>query len=149
MILPILQSVLTLALVVAAFGFMAWRLWYFRVLVNTGTRPSEDLTDHPGERVGTVISLVLGHKKTFEDRWSGILHVCFLYGFMILAIGHVEVVLEGLTAFRQASGGRALQLPLDPRPGAAFPLPVEPGPPRRDRAGGRQRRARCAAGRGG
>ncbi len=103
--LPILQSVLTLALVVAAFGFMGWRLWRLRVLVNTGTRPSEDLTDTPGTRVARVVSLVLGHKKTFEDRWSGLLHVFFLYGFLILAIGHVEVVLEGLTAFRKASGG--------------------------------------------
>jgi len=102
---PVLQSLLTLVLVVVAFGFMAWRLWHYRVLVNTGTRPSQDLTDTPGERIGKVVSLVLGHKKTFEDRWSGILHVCFLYGFLTLAIGHIEVVLEGLTAFRVASGG--------------------------------------------
>jgi Fe-S oxidoreductase len=105
MVLPVLQSVLTLILVVAAFGFMAWRLWHFRVLVNTGTRPSEDLTDTPGERVGKVVSLVLGHKKVFEDTWAGLLHVTFLYGFLILAIGHVEVVLEGLTAFRRGMGG--------------------------------------------
>lgn len=105
MALPVLQSVLTLILVVGAFGFMAWRLWHFRVLVNTGSRPSEDLTAGPGARIAKVVSLVLGHKKTFEDRWSGILHVCFLYGFLILAIGHVEVVLEGLTAFRRGTGG--------------------------------------------
>ncbi len=107
MSLPILQSVLALVLVVAAFGFMGWRLRHLRVLVNTGTRGDEDLTERPAERVRAVLSLVLGHKKTFEDRLSGVLHVCFLYGFLILAIGHVEVVLEGLTAFRQASGGEA------------------------------------------
>lgn len=105
MILPLLQSVVTLALVVAAFGFMAWRLWYFRVLVNTGTRPSEDLTAEPGDRIGKVVTHVLGHKKVLEDRWAGLLHLTFLYGFLILCVGHGEIVLEGLTAFLKGMGG--------------------------------------------
>jgi Fe-S oxidoreductase len=104
MILPVLQSVLTLVLVVAAFGFMAWRLWHFAVLVNTGTRGDEVLTDRPGERVGKVVSLVLGHKKVLEDQVAGLLHLTFLYGFLILCIGHFEIILEGLTAFRRAFG---------------------------------------------
>ncbi|MGD8897860.1 MAG: hypothetical protein PVJ73_17665, partial [Acidobacteriota bacterium] len=104
MILPVLQSVLTLVLVVAAFGFMGWRLWHFGVLVNTGTRGDEDLTDRPGGRVGKVVSHVLGHKKVLEDRVAGLLHLTFLYGFLILCIGHLEIVLEGLSAFRRVSG---------------------------------------------
>ena len=44
MILPVLQSLLTLALLVAAFGFMARRLWHIGVLINTGTRGDEALT---------------------------------------------------------------------------------------------------------
>jgi Fe-S oxidoreductase len=105
MVYPILQSVVTLVLVVAAFGFMAWRLVHYGVLANTGARTSEDLTAHPGQRVGKVVSLVLGHRKTLEDRWAGILHITFLYGFLILGIGHIEIVLEGLTAFRTVMGG--------------------------------------------
>jgi Fe-S oxidoreductase len=105
MLLPLLQSILTLVLVVAAFGFMAWRLWHFRVLVNTGVRPSEDLSGNLGERVGRVVTHVLGHKKVLEDRWAGLLHLTFLYGFLILAIGHVEIVVEGLTAFLKGMGG--------------------------------------------
>ena len=38
MVLPVVQSLLTLVLLVAAFGFMAWRLWRVFVLVNTGAR---------------------------------------------------------------------------------------------------------------
>jgi Fe-S oxidoreductase len=104
MIWPVLQSVLTLALFLAAFGFMAWRLWRISVLANTGARVEEDLTAEPGLRVGKVVSLVLGLRKTFEDPWAGFLHVFFLYGFLILGIGHIEIVLEGLTAFLKAFG---------------------------------------------
>jgi Fe-S oxidoreductase len=104
MLLPLIQSILTLLLVVAAFGFMAWRLWHFRVLANTGVRTSEDLTGDPGARLGKVVTHVLGHKKVLEDRWAGLLHLTFLYGFLILCIGHLEIVLEGLTAFRRGMG---------------------------------------------
>ena len=34
-----------------------------------------------------------------DDKKSGFLHVWFLYGFFILSIGHIEVVLNGLTKF--------------------------------------------------
>ena len=50
MVLPVLQSLLTLGLLLAAFGFMARRLWHIGVLINTGTRGDEVLTDNPGER---------------------------------------------------------------------------------------------------
>jgi len=108
MVHPVLHSLLTLVLVVAAFGFLANRLWRISILVNTGVRPDESLTDRPRERVLKVVSLVLGHRKTLEDPWAGILHVFFLYGFLILGIGHGEVVLEGLTAFLRAFGGEPL-----------------------------------------
>jgi Fe-S oxidoreductase len=105
MMLPVLQSLITLVLFLAAFGFMFYRLGRMSVLVNIGTRGDESLVDRPAERLSKVVQLVLGHRKTLEDPWAGILHFFFLYGFLILGIGHIEVVLEGLTAFRRAFGG--------------------------------------------
>jgi len=106
MVLSVLQSLLTLVLFVAAFGFMAKRLWRVGVLINTGTRSDETLTDHPAARTRTMLAHTLGQKKLLEDPVAGLLHGVFLYGALVLGIGHVEVVLEGLTAFRKASGGR-------------------------------------------
>jgi Fe-S oxidoreductase len=106
MILPIVQSLLTLALVVAAFGYMAWRLWRYGVLISAGARADQVLTDGPGARTGKMLAYTLGQKKTNEDPAAGLLHFVFLYGFLILGLGHMEVVLEGLTAFRRAFGGR-------------------------------------------
>ena len=106
MIFPVLQSLVTLGLAVAAFGFMARRLWHIGVLVNTGTRGDETLTDRPGERTRTMLSYTLGQKRLIEDPVAGLLHGVFLYGFLVLGLGHLEVILEGLTAFLKGSGGR-------------------------------------------
>ncbi|HVO12094.1 MAG TPA: (Fe-S)-binding protein [Vicinamibacteria bacterium] len=104
MILPVVQSLLTLALLVAAFGFLFVRLRHIVTLVRTGTAGDEVLTDRPGERVGKVAALVLGHQRVLRDPWAGLLHLFFLYGFLTLGIGHLEVVLEGLTSFLRAFG---------------------------------------------
>ena len=110
MILPVLQSLLTLVLLVAAFGFLFVRLRRIARLINTGTRGDEVLTDNPRERVGKVVSLVLGHKKVLEDPWAGGIHLFFIYGFLTLGIGHLEIVLEGLTAFLRAARPPAVLL---------------------------------------
>jgi Fe-S oxidoreductase len=107
MILPIFQSLLTLALLVAAFGFLFVRLRRIVTLINTGARSDEPLDDRPAERLARVASLVLGHRKVLRDPWAGLLHVFFLYGFLTLGLGHLEVVLEGLTAFLRAFGRQA------------------------------------------
>jgi Fe-S oxidoreductase len=103
-LVPVLQSLLTLALLLAAFAFMARRLWHIGVLINTGTRGDEALTDRPGERTRTMLAYTLGQRRLKEDAAAGLLHGVFLYGFLILGLGHLEVVLEGLTAFRRAFG---------------------------------------------
>ncbi len=104
MILPAVQSLLTLILLVAAFGFLFVRLRRIVRLINTGTRGDEVLTDDPRARAGKVVSLVLGHKKVLEDPWAGGIHLFFIYGFLALGIGHLEIVLEGLTAFLRTLG---------------------------------------------
>ena len=68
MVLPVLQSLLTLGLLVAAFGFMARRLWHIGVLINTGTRGDETLTDNPGERTRTMLAYTLGPEEAEGGR---------------------------------------------------------------------------------
>jgi Fe-S oxidoreductase len=124
MIFPVLQSLLTLALLVATFGFLFRRLSRIRRLILTGAPGDEELTGDRSERVRKVGSLVLGHKKVLEDPWGGLLHLLFLYGFMTLGIGHLEIVLEGLTAFVRAFGRQAFSyaLVLPPWLNAAYHL---------------------------
>ena len=140
MVLPVLQSLLTLGLLLAAFGFMARRLWHFGVLINTGTRGDEPLTDSPGERTRTMLAYTLGQKRLKEDAAAGLLHGVFLYGFLILGLGHFEVILEGLTAFLRASGGRPFLYERRPPLVPQRPLPPQPGRAGRRGPGGRRDR---------
>lgn len=109
MLLEVLHSLLVIALTAGAFAFMFVKLGRLARLVRVGTAGDEVLTGDPVARAARVARLVLGHEKVLEDRWSGLMHVFFLYGFLILGIGHVEVVLEGATGFLRGFGGRAFQ----------------------------------------
>jgi Fe-S oxidoreductase len=104
--LAVLQSVLVAALSALAFGFMALQLRRLALLVATGTPGDETLTDAPTERLAKLVSFSFGHRKVREDLAAGLLHVVFLYGFFVLGLGHLEVILEGLTSFRLAFGHR-------------------------------------------
>jgi Fe-S oxidoreductase len=105
-VLAVLQSVLVAALTLIAFGFMALQLRRLALRIASGAPAGEVLTDAPGERLRKLVSFSFGHRKLKEDRSAGLLHAVFLYGFFVLGIGHLEVVLEGLTSFLRAFGGR-------------------------------------------
>jgi Fe-S oxidoreductase len=103
-VLAVLQSVLVAALTVVAFGFMAMQLRRLAALVATGAPADQDVTDAPPERTSKVVRFSFGHRKVMEDPTSGVLHAVFLFGFFVLGIGHLEVILEGLTSYRVAFG---------------------------------------------
>ncbi len=123
-VLAVLQSVLVAALATIAFGFMALQLRGLWRLIASGAPGDEVLTDAPGERLGTVLALSFGHRKVKEDAAAGLLHAIFLYGFFVLGVGHLEVLLEGATSFLTAFGGRpfAYDLVLPAGPLAAYHL---------------------------
>ena len=106
-VLAVLQSVLVAALSAIAFGSMAVELRRLARLIASGAPGDEVLTDVPAERLSKLVSFSLGQRKLKEDASAGILHAVFLYGFFVLGIGHLEVLLEGVTSFLVAFGGRA------------------------------------------
>lgn len=107
-VLAVLQSVLVATLTAIAFGFMAVQFRRLARLIQEGASSDEPLTDQPGERTMNVLRYSLGHRKVLEDPVAGAMHAVFLYGFFVLGIGHMEVLLEGVTSFLRAFGGRPL-----------------------------------------
>src|SRR5688572_13722734 len=102
-VFPILYSLVTALVIASAFGFMGFALARIARMIATGVR-DEKATDFIGSRINMVLQIVFGHRKTLEDRTSGLLHIAFIYGFFILGIGHTEIVIEGLTMFVKAFG---------------------------------------------
>jgi len=105
-VLAVLQSVLVAALGAIAFGFMLAELRRLGRLVAQGAPADQDVEDAPGERLSRVVGFSFGHRKVREDPAAGLMHAVFLFGFFVLGIGHLEVILEGLTTFLLAFGGR-------------------------------------------
>jgi Fe-S oxidoreductase len=47
------------------------------------------------ERLNTVLVNVFGQRKLFKDKKSGIMHFVLFYGFFIIQIGLIELILKG------------------------------------------------------
>lgn len=92
--------VLFLVIVTAIFTFTALR--QIVAMVRAGT--PETLTNTWQERAHSVIQMVFGQKKVLEEKSYGYMHFWYLYGFLILGIGHLELVLFGLTRFAPTFG---------------------------------------------
>ena len=48
------------------------------------------------ERISTVLSNALGHKKLFKDKKSGLMHLILFYTFFIIQIGLIELIIKGV-----------------------------------------------------
>jgi Fe-S oxidoreductase len=120
-VFPILHTTATLAAVLAAFTFMGSKLFRIAALINMG-RHDEVYTDYPRSRWRMVLEIVFGHQKTLEDRVSGMTHIAFIYGFLILGFGHTEIVIEGLTMFVKTWGSAPFTYDKIPGLGHEHPL---------------------------
>ncbi|WP_210610856.1 (Fe-S)-binding protein [Priestia flexa] len=47
------------------------------------------------ERLNTVLVNVFGHRKLFKDKKSGYMHLILFYGFFIIQIGLIELIIKG------------------------------------------------------
>lgn len=95
--MPVIQSVLVAICVIATFFVTFSSLRHIVVMIRSGT--PEALTHTWKDRVHTTLINVFGQKKVLEDKKYGFMHFWYLYGFLVLGIGHLELVLFGLTRF--------------------------------------------------
>ena len=65
----------------------------------TSRGQDENLFGQVKRRIDAVIQYVFFHKGVLEDKSYGFMHMFYLYGFLILGIGHLELVLYGLSKF--------------------------------------------------
>ena len=100
----ILQSAIVFVMVIATLFFTLTALQKIFAMVNSGQ--PEMLTDKSQMRAKSVLQMVFGEKKVMDDKKYGFMHLWYLYGFLILSIGHMELVFFGLTRFAENFGFR-------------------------------------------
>ncbi len=96
-----IKFVVTALLLAATVVFCTKRFGVIAAMIWSGKKPDYDLKDQPGQRLWNMIRKTFLHEKVLEDPVAGIMHMFFLYGFFLLGIGHMELVLTGLTALYQ------------------------------------------------
>jgi len=102
-----MKRALFAVLLIAAFGMFAWTVRRFARLIFSA-RP-EDRTDHVGARIDSVMRFFFGQKKVVEKttlpakRWGRFVsamgskyHFFIFWGFLIITIGSVETLIQGL-----------------------------------------------------
>jgi len=83
-------------LTIAGVGAVVFSLSRRFALLKAGR--SENRFDRLGERVKHVLVYALGQKKMFDDPFAGLYHVLIFYGFLVVSVRTVTMVLEGLFA---------------------------------------------------
>lgn len=102
---PIIWSAIVLLMVSFTLWFALTSFQQIFAMVNSGERKT--LTNTWQERALSVMEYVFGQKKVLEERSYGFMHFFYLYGFLILGIGHMELVFFGLTRFLENNGHEA------------------------------------------
>lgn len=86
-----------LLLTLALFGYTVQRI----VKLFSFTRSSFPVRDI-GERIGVTLKIAIGQSRIFRNPLSGILHALVFWGFCVILIGSIEMVVDGLSGSERA-----------------------------------------------
>lgn len=89
-----LQSILFLLLLVAAFGLFAWQVRKIRANILVGR--DRDMSGHAAERFRKTLLVAFGQQKMFKRMTPALLHLVVYVGFLVINIEVIEIVIDGL-----------------------------------------------------
>ncbi|MCY7814472.1 (Fe-S)-binding protein [Bacillus haynesii] len=86
---------------IAFLGVTAYAVYLFVYLIRTRISyirlgQKEDFDKRTKERLQKIWENVFGQKKLLKDKKSGIIHVMFFYGFILVQFGAIDFILKGL-----------------------------------------------------
>lgn len=96
------KQIIFLIVLLITIGFFTWtisRIYAFFKL----TKPAFPIRDF-GKRIGLTLKVAIGQSKIFRWPFTGLLHALVFWGFMVITIGSVEMVIDGLFGTERALG---------------------------------------------
>ncbi|MHB1224056.1 MAG: (Fe-S)-binding protein [Gemmatimonadaceae bacterium] len=88
-------SVIFLVILLFAAGFLSYNVQRLVHYMRTLGKP-DDRTDHPLERLKNLILVGFLQTKILRDPIAGPLHAAVFWGFVVLALGSLEVLIQGV-----------------------------------------------------
>ena len=88
------ENVLFLFILVLAAGFFALNVQRLVRYMRLGY--GEDRSDHPWRRLANVLTVGIAQTKILRDRTAGAMHATIFWGFIVLTIGTIEILIQGV-----------------------------------------------------
>ena len=89
-----LQSIIFLLLLVAAFGLFAWQVRKVRANILVGR--DRDMSGNAAERFKKTLLVAFGQQKMFKRLTPALLHLIVYVGFLVINVEVLEIVVDGL-----------------------------------------------------
>ena len=83
-----------LFILVVAVGFFSLNVQRLVDFLRLGL--AENRVDHPAERILNLLSIGIFQRKIFREAVAGAMHATIFWGFMILTVGTVEILIQGV-----------------------------------------------------
>jgi Fe-S oxidoreductase len=88
------ESAVFVAILVLAAGFFALNVQRLIGYMRLGY--DEDRTDRPLERWKNVFTVGIAQTKILRDRTAGPMHATIFWGFLVLTVGTIEILIQGV-----------------------------------------------------
>ncbi len=88
-----ISQLIFILLSIATWGFFGYTCWKIYKLFQL-TKP-ENRFDNWGERIQTLLLVALGQTKMMKRPLSGILHALVYWGFIVITVGSLEMMIDG------------------------------------------------------
>ena len=88
------SNIVFVLFVIAATGFFALNVQRLVGYMRIGL--PDDRTDRPLSRLGNVLGIAIGQSKILREPVAGVMHAMIFWGFMVLTVGTIEFVLDGI-----------------------------------------------------
>jgi Fe-S oxidoreductase len=97
-----------LALAIVGFGAFFWRAWRLYQYMRLGR--DETRIDHPWRRVRDELVVYLGQRKLLKRPYyaRGLAHAFIFWGFLVITIGTVDLLVDGIFGFHLPGSGSAV-----------------------------------------
>lgn len=100
------KSIIMILLLIATFGFFAYNIYNLVRLITLGKK-SDNRFDQIPLRIKKVLIYVFGQRRLFKYRFAGIEHAMIFWGFVIITIGTIELLIGGVIPGFQLIPGKA------------------------------------------
>ncbi len=100
------KSIIMILLLIAAFGFFAYNIYNLIKLITLGKKEDNRFGDIP-TRIKKVLIYVFGQRRLFKYKFAGLEHAMIFWGFIIITIGTVELLVSGVIPGFQLIPGKA------------------------------------------